>query len=90
MSIVDENACRALGLDPKKVASIARRLSNAATEARRMGLTVFGNSGTGLLTTEAPSQLQNARGHLTFVATLDGRFDGGDAFFIDIPNDGES
>lgn len=68
---VDEDRCAALGMDPDKVGSIARRLSRAATEARAIGLGVFGGSGRGSLRAFGGGS-QNE------VATLDGSFDGGD------------
>lgn len=45
----DEEKCIASGLDPKRVASIARRISKAMIEARSMRLILFGGSGTGML-----------------------------------------
>lgn len=64
-------------LDRAKVASIVRRLSKAAMEARRMGLTVFGGSGTGSLRWHAEHSNQPDQRPL-IIAYLDGSFDGGD------------
>jgi len=72
---VDEERCESFGLDSKRVASIARRLSRAATEARELGLTVFGGSGTGTLRFHRDGSSADIR---AVVADLDGDFDGGD------------
>lgn len=47
--MIYENGCEVAGVDPKRVASISRRLAKAGAEARAMGLLVFGGSGTGSL-----------------------------------------
>ena len=71
---IDQELCESFGLDPKRVKSIASRLSKAAKEAKEMGLTVFGGSGSGNLRFNG-AELQGP-GH-SEVATLDGHFDGG-------------
>ena len=72
---IEEELCEEFGLDPKQVRSIAARLSKAAMEADKLGLEVFGGSGTGTLRfIRAPKQ---GPGH-SVVAGLDGYFDGGD------------
>jgi hypothetical protein len=68
---VDEDKCVELGIDPKRVRSITRRISKAAMDAHSIGLTVFGGSGTGSLRI-------SGRGISGTVADLDGVFDGGD------------
>jgi hypothetical protein len=68
---VNIDRCIALRLDPRRVASIARRLSRAARDAQVLGLTVFGASGTGVLR-------RVGQGSQSDVAQLDGNFDGGD------------
>lgn len=70
--MINEDRCVVMGLDPKKVASIARRISKAALEAQSMGLTVFGGSGNGTL------RHWGEHGREGEVADLDGMFDGGD------------
>ena len=69
--------CEFAGLDPKKVASIARRISRAAQEARALGITVFGGSGSGTLRWHAEYSDRNDQGPIV-LAELDGCFDGGD------------
>lgn len=69
-SEIDEVRCRNLGLDPLRVKSVARRISAAVQEANRMGLVLFGGSGTG--------DLRVSGGSRGVVAVLEGRFDGGD------------
>ena len=71
MMFIEDDKCNELGLDTKKVASIARRLSKAASEANKLGLVVFGGSGNGTLRVFG-------RGTSGIVAELDGSFDGGD------------
>ena len=68
---IDEDKCSEFGLDPKRVASIARRITKAAMEAHSIGLVVFGGSGSGSLRI-------SGRGVSGSVAYLDGSFDGGD------------
>jgi len=85
---VDENACAVLGIDPKEVARLARRLERIGKDAQRLGLTVFGASGSGCLVAEAPTQLQSRNGEMNLmeVASVLGRgFDGGDPNFVEVP-----
>lgn len=46
---INETECVAAGLDPKKIAAIARRIERAAQDARKLGLHIFGGTGTGSL-----------------------------------------
>jgi hypothetical protein len=66
---VNTRECEVAGADLFLVASIVRRLSRAAMDAKRLGLHVFGGSGHGTLRTHAERLV---------VADLDGLFDGGD------------
>jgi hypothetical protein len=68
---VDDDKCNEFALDPKTIASIARRISKAAVEANALGLKVFGGSGSGTLRIFGKGTSGN-------VAMLDGTFDGGD------------
>lgn len=72
MKYVNEEECAKAGLDLKQVESIARRLSKAAMEARALGVTVFGGSGSGTL------RFNDGKDQELIVSTLDGDFDGGD------------
>lgn len=72
MVTIHEDECAAAGLDPEAVKGIARRISRAALDARRLGLTVFGGSGSGSLRFD-----DGGNGPL-IVADLGGSFDGGD------------
>ena len=76
---VNEDVCEHFGLDPKRVASLARRLGRAARDASSMGLTVFGNSGNGHLT------ITKEREHYSIAAINGGSCDGGDAEFSEMP-----
>lgn len=70
---VNEDECEAAGLDPKEVERIAKGLSRYAREARKLGIEIFGGSGTGSLRFDdgkPPGRL--------IIAFLDGHFDGGD------------
>lgn len=71
MADVDEERCVAHGLDPKEVQRIANRLSRAAVDARKLGLVIFGGSGSGSLRVIGGGK-QNE------VAALGRGFDGGD------------
>jgi hypothetical protein len=74
---VYEDECEFAGLDPKHVASIARRISKAAVDAKAMGLMIFGGSGGGTLRWFAEGGADIRQGALV-VAELNGLFDGGD------------
>lgn len=71
----DEDTCRKLKLDPKKVESLARRLTRAAKDADKLGLFIFGGSGSGTLRSR-----ENIDGHEIVVAHLGSvsSWDGGD------------
>lgn len=76
--IVLENECDRAGIDTKRVASIARRLSKAAKDASALGLTIFGGSGSGSLRwhdrySNDPREAPLVVAHLT-----GSNFDGGD------------
>jgi len=88
MAYVDENACRQLGIDHKKLLSIARRLETAGKDAHKLGVTVFGHSGGGTLVTEAPTQLQLGTDTKVNVGGMvGGLWDGGDPNYIEMPVD---
>lgn len=70
---INEDELDRAGLDRKKVESIARRLSRAALDARKLGLHVFGGSGNGSLRFNDDSGEPNL-----VIAHIDGPFDGGD------------
>ena len=79
MSHVDRAACKSLGLDPKQVAAIARRISRATEDANRLGLRVFAiGSGSGALTTPSGG------GQEIHVASLDGLYEGGDPDWVSV------
>jgi predicted amino acid dehydrogenase len=71
MNFSDEDRCVEHQLNRKRVESIARRISKAAMEAEKMGLKIFGGSGTGTLRVFGKGQSGE-------VARLYGQFDGGD------------
>lgn len=83
--VVYEEECAAAGLDPKKVASIARRLDRAAKDAKALGLTVFGGTGSGTLRRSNSALGNRSGGHVhcgpLIVANMDGSWDGGDGGF---------
>lgn len=45
MLTINHKECEALGLDPEKVAKLARRLIKCAKEAESLGLEIFGGTG---------------------------------------------
>ncbi len=75
--MVNEAECKAAGVNTKKVASIARRLSKVAKEAHAMGIHIFGGSSSGTLRYRGDSD------HALILAHLDGEFDGGDGAIDD-------
>lgn len=75
--MINESECIKAGLDPKKVASIARRISKAAKEASALGIIIFGGSGSGSLRFDDNKYSPHAR--VLVIANLDGgNWDGGD------------
>jgi len=77
---VNEAECEKAGLSEKEVEKIAKGLSRYALMAKKLGLGIFGGSGSGTLRYSDDSD----SGPL-IVAGLDGDFDGGDgAELIDV------
>jgi hypothetical protein len=73
---INEKECEQAGFtldEIKKIASISRRISKAASEARKMGICVFGGTGSGSLRFTDDEN----KGQLV-LADLEGNFDGGD------------
>lgn len=68
----NEEECRAAGIDPAKVRSIASRLQRAARDAEKLGLQVFGGAHSGSLRYDDGSQKQ------LILAEMDGSWSGGD------------
>jgi len=73
MTTIYENECKAADLDTKEVKRIAAGISRYAKQAQKLGLEVFGGSGTGTLRIN-----DNLAQCQLIVADLDGKFDGGD------------
>lgn len=70
---VNIKECEAAGLDPKEVERIAKGLSRYGKQARKLGVVVFGGSGSGEL------RFDDAIGFGPLkVAEVEGNFDGGD------------
>ena len=72
MAFIHEEECLAAGLDPKEVKRIAAGLSRYAKQAEKLGLCIFGGSGSGTLRFD-----DHGPGSLV-VADINGTFDGGD------------
>ena len=73
MEVYDET-CEFLNLDVNKVERLVRRLSSVGKELDRMGITVFGGSGTGTLRVSDAGY-----GQPYVIAHISpGTFDGGD------------
>lgn len=73
--IVYEDECRAQGVDPKKVRSIAMRLERAARDAQKLGLLVFGGAHSGSI--RGDDDPKRSMGRL-ILADVSGSWDGGD------------
>ena len=70
--MVNEDECIAAGLDPDTVNKLARRIERAAKEAKRLGIQVFGGSGSGSL------RFDDGSDRLLVLADMDGNWSGGD------------
>lgn len=69
---VNTEECNAAGLDPKEVERIAAGLSRYGRQARNLGITVFGGSGSGELRFDDNIGYGSLK-----IAYLEGTFDGG-------------
>jgi hypothetical protein len=69
--------CDAAGLDTKEVERIARGISRYTKQAQKLGIQVFGGTGSGSL------RFDDGNGGRLVVADLDGNFDGGDGGTVD-------
>ncbi|MBO9428281.1 hypothetical protein [Sulfitobacter sp. R18_1] len=81
MAYANEKECEAAGLDPREVEAICRRLERAGKDAAKLGMHVFGGSGSGSL------RFETDRGPLVVANMLGGSWDGGDGG-TDIDEDG--
>lgn len=70
--MIFHDECHAAGLDPKEVRKIADGLSRYARQAEKLGICIFGGSGTGSL------RFKDGEDGSLVIADLDGHFDGGD------------
>lgn len=75
MIYADEESCKAAGIDPKKVESLARRLDKLGKQAEKMGLFIFGGSGAGTLRTN--EEYEHGQIVVGFIGG-GGTWDGGD------------
>lgn len=73
-----ENECEAAGLDPKEVERIAKGLSRYARQADKLGIGIFGGSGSGSLRFRDEAGKNIEDGRALVIADIDGQFDGGD------------
>lgn len=78
MTTVYEDECEFAGVDPKRVANIARRLGRAAADARELGLFVFGGTGNGTLRWLGDGTGNLNQGALVVAEIKGGSWDGGD------------
>lgn len=69
---VHEAECAAAGKDPKAVASLARKLGGISREMNKLGVYVFGGSGTGTI------RFNDGRDKPLVLAHCGQGFDGGD------------
>lgn len=70
--LVNERECEEAGVPPREVANLARRLDAVGRELDRLGLTVFGGSGSGTL----------RRKNLILADLSHGQWDGGDGAYM--------
>jgi len=73
---VNDNECIKAGLDPDEVERIAKGLSRYGRQAKKLGLTIFGGSGSGTLRIHDDPYDMNGRALI--VASVNGDIDGGD------------
>ena len=73
MSYVNEKKCMAAGIDIAKIKSIANRLSKAGKDAKKLGIVIFGGSGSGSLRIRETDSIEYGS---LILADLDGNFDG--------------
>jgi len=76
--IIYNKECEQSGVDPKKVKAVAIRLQRAVKDANKLGLLVFGGSGSGTLRYEDDF----SKGKL-ILADMDGSWDGGDGGYCE-------
>jgi hypothetical protein len=76
---INPDECRAAGIDPKIVNSLARRLQSITDEAEVLGITLFGGAGGGSLRfrPKSASKVHDPLGAL-ILASVSGPWDGGD------------
>ena len=67
--------CKKAGLDPKEIGRIAKGLSRYGRQAEKLGITIFGGSGSGDLRIHDTEGLEE---RALILASIDGSFDGGD------------
>ncbi len=72
MTRTNDAECTAAGLDPDEVERIARRLERAGRDAKKLGIHIFGGSGSGSLRFDTPE------GPLIVAQLTGGSWDGGD------------
>jgi hypothetical protein len=71
--MVYEEECQAAQIDPRAVQSIASRIERAALDAARLGIQIFGGSGSGTLRFDG----RDGQGAL-ILADMQGNWSGGD------------
>ena len=72
MAIINNKECEVAGLNLLDVKRITKGLSRYAKEAQKLGIEIFGGSGSGSL------RFDDRGGGKLILAELDGNFDGGD------------
>ena len=76
MVSVNDEECKAAGIDPQKIERLGGRIERAARELSKMGVTIFGGSGSGSL--RYSDKYRDERGALILCQLYGGDWDGGD------------
>jgi hypothetical protein len=72
---VNRDECEKAGISLKDIERISKGLSRYGRQAEKLGITIFGGSGTGTLRIHDANEVE---GRALVLANIDGDYDGGD------------
>lgn len=78
VTIMYERECDAAGQDVAQVKRLAARLQRIAIDCQRLGITIFGGSGSGDLRAQEANRSHGIHDRMLILASIGGPFDGGD------------